>query len=198
MNLLLIAGTTAELSSCRRLTALIGERAALTGERAASIGERTGRTGRVTTGELDRSLLALPVLDPDRYADGRLHQAPAVAHLCKEVAAADALVLVTPVQHGSFSGALKNTLDHLPDAALADRPVLLASTASSLHNAAGACDHLRAVVRALGGWAVPTHLVAQRADLTEPAALAALTARIDQAVGELLRLGTALAPACGR
>ncbi|MFJ2577287.1 NADPH-dependent FMN reductase [Kitasatospora aureofaciens] len=180
MNLLLVAGTTARASSCRALTALIAERA--------------GHTGRMTAGELDRSLLALPVLDPDRYVSGELLEDPAVGRLLKEVAAADAVVLVTPVQHGSLSGALKNTLDHLPDTALADRPVLIAATASALHNASGTCDHLRAVVRALGGWAVPTQLVVQRADLTDTRARTALTSRIDQALDEVLRFATALGP----
>ncbi|MFI6447705.1 NADPH-dependent FMN reductase [Kitasatospora sp. NPDC050543] len=181
MNLLLVTGTIAETSSCRVLTTLIGERAEL--------------DGALTSGQLDRSLLNLPVLDPARYADGRLRQDPGVGRLLKEFAAADAVVLATPVQHGSLSGALKNTLDHLPDDALSDRPVLIAATAAGLHNAAGACDHLRSVVRALGGWAVPTQLLAQRADLAEAGAREALIRRIDRAVAELLRFATTVAPA---
>ncbi|MEV8532245.1 NAD(P)H-dependent oxidoreductase [Streptomyces sp. NPDC051211] len=178
MNLLLVAGSMAGTSSCHRLTGLIAERSAL--------------TGTLTAGQLDRSLLALPALDPERYRTGELLRDPAVARLRKEVAAADAVVLVTPVQHGSLSGVLKNVLDHLPDTAFADRPVLVAATATSLHNASGACDHLRAVVRALGGWAVPTQLMAQRSDFADPAAL---TARIDQAVAELARFASTLGPA---
>ncbi|MEE1825261.1 NAD(P)H-dependent oxidoreductase [Streptomyces sp. BE20] len=181
MNLLLVTGTVAGTSSCHALTRLIGERAEL--------------TGQLTAGELDRSLLALPPLDADRYRSGELLREPAVDRLYKEVAAADAVVLATPVQHGSLSGVLKNLLDHLPDGSLADRPVLVAATATSLHNASGACDHLRTVVRALDGWAVPTHLVAQRSDLADPAARAALTARIDVAVAELARFASALGPA---
>ncbi|MFJ9695066.1 NADPH-dependent FMN reductase [Kitasatospora sp. NPDC101183] len=180
MNLLLVTGTVAGTSSCHALTRLIAERAEA--------------TGHFTAGELDRTLLALPALDPDRYRSGELLREPAVDRLYKEVAAADAVVLATPVQHGSLSGALKNLLDHLPDGSLADRPVLVAATATSLHNASGACDHLRTVVRALDGWAVPTHLVAQRADLTDPAARTHLTTRIDTAVSELTRFATALTP----
>ncbi|MGW0364198.1 NADPH-dependent FMN reductase [Streptomyces sp. NPDC002990] len=181
MNLLLVTGSIAGTSSCHTLTGLIAERSAL--------------TGTLTAGELDGSLLALPALDPDRYRTGELLRDPAVARLRKEVAAADAVVLATPVQHGSLSGVLKNLLDHLPDTAFADRPVLVAATATSLHNASGACDHLRTVVRALGGWAVPTHLVAQRGDFADPAAREVLTARIDQAVAELARFASTLGPA---
>lgn len=181
MNLLLVTGTIAGTSSCHALTRLIAERAEL--------------TGQFTAGELDRSLLALPALDPDRYRSGELLQDPAVHRLLKEVAAADAVVLATPVQHGSLSGVLKNLLDHLPDGSLADRPVLVAATATSLHNASGACDHLRTVVRALNGWSVPTHLVAQRSDLADPRARTALTTRVDTAVAELTRFATTLSPA---
>ncbi|WP_432011854.1 NADPH-dependent FMN reductase [Streptomyces cucumeris] len=170
MKLCLISGTTAAVSGCHRLTALIRDRA-----------EGAG----FDTRELDRALLALPVLAPERYVSGELFEDLDVRRLLKEVAEADAVVLTTPVQHGSLSGALKNALDHLPSTALRGKPVLLASAAASLYNGATACDHLRSVVRALGGWSAPTQIVAERSELARPEAAEALRGRIDAGLAEL-------------
>ncbi|MER5971859.1 NADPH-dependent FMN reductase [Streptomyces sp. NPDC002055] len=173
MRLCLVSGTAAVTSGCHRLTALVRERA--------------GQAG-FDPRELDRSLLTLAVLAPERYASGELYEDPRVGLLLSEVTEADAVVLTTPVQHGSLSGALKNTLDHLPSGALAGKPVLLAATAVSLHNGATACDHLRSVVRSLGGWAAPTQIVAERPELGRAEAPGALLERVDAGLAELAEL----------
>ncbi|WP_431045519.1 NADPH-dependent FMN reductase [Streptomyces sp. P1-3] len=173
MKLCLVSGTTAAVSGCHRLSALIRDRA-----------EGAGFDAH----DLDRSLLALPVLTPEAYVSGELFEDPRVRRLLKETADADAVVLATPVQHGSMSGALKNTLDHLPPTALSGKPVLLASTAAGLRNGATACDHLRCVVRALGGWSAPTQIVAERSELVRSAPDSALLTRIDTGLAELAQL----------
>ncbi|MFD0270312.1 NADPH-dependent FMN reductase [Streptomyces sp. NPDC127106] len=181
METLILTGSTAAASTSARLAALVRSRI-----------ER--RDPGALVSELDRSLLRLPGLDADAYTGGALARDPHVRHLADRLADARAVVLVTPVQHGSYSGALKNLLDHAPRAAFRDKPVLVAATGGTLHLGAAACDHLRAVVRSLGGWAVPTQVIAQRSELiAEPPPQ--LAARIDRAVGELLLGALMLAPA---
>jgi NAD(P)H-dependent FMN reductase len=69
---------------------------------------------------------------------------------------ADAVILATPVHHASFSGLLKSGLDHLPAQAFKGKPVGILSMGGSPRSASAACDQLRSVVRALGGWAAAT------------------------------------------
>ncbi|WP_051813439.1 NADPH-dependent FMN reductase [Kitasatospora sp. MBT63] len=181
METLILTGSTAPASSSARLAARIRHHL-----------QQRDAGGSVV--DLDRRLLRLPGLDADAYTDGTLALDPDVRHLADRLAAARAVVLITPVQHGSYAGALKNLLDHAPRAALRDRAVLVAATGASVHHGATACDHLRAVVRSLGGWTVPTQVIAERADLLGATA-PRLDARIDRAAAELLLGARMLAPA---
>jgi NAD(P)H-dependent FMN reductase len=125
----------------------------------------------------------LPMLDPrlHRRTDRGVH--PSVARLCQLAAAVDGFLVASPVYHGSYSGVLKNCLDHLSDLQVRGKPVALAAHGHNL-SAAAVCDQLRTVVRALGGHAVPEQLAtvpddftvdrAGRPVLTGPAALARL------------------------
>src|SRR5438552_213135 len=70
------------------------------------------------------------------------------AQLRERVARADAVVLATPVYHGSFSGLLKNALDQLSGDAFAGLPVGMMAAAGGPRSGSGVCDQLRAVVRA--------------------------------------------------
>jgi NAD(P)H-dependent FMN reductase len=81
-----------------------------------------------------------------------------VADLLAQASEADGLVWVTPCYHGSYSGILKNCLDNLRKEELRGKPVGVIAVGNSLA-AVQACDHLRAVARALGCVAVPTNVV---------------------------------------
>ncbi|TQE35737.1 NAD(P)H-dependent oxidoreductase [Streptomyces ipomoeae] len=78
---------------------------------------------------------------------------------------ADGMVLVTPCYHGSYSGILKNCLDHLRGDALRGKPVGVVSVGASL-TAVQASEHLRAVARALGCVTAPTQAVVVDGSLT--------------------------------
>ncbi|MFI2379126.1 NADPH-dependent FMN reductase [Streptomyces sp. NPDC018964] len=108
------------------------------------------------------------------------------ALLRARVAPCRAVVLATPVYHGSFSGLLKNALDHLTGDAFAGRPVGIIAAGGGPRGAGTACDQLRTVVRALGGWSTPTHVATTAADLTPGEPLRFLDERIDDLVRELL------------
>jgi NAD(P)H-dependent FMN reductase len=181
METLILSGSTAAVSTSARLAGLIQHRL-----------ERLDPVGTVTA--LDRRLLRLPGLDADSFTTGALEADPDVGHIRERLAAAHAVVLITPVQHGSYAGALKNLLDHAPRAALRDKAVLVAATGATVHTGATACDHLRAVVRSMGGWSVPTQLVAERAELImDPPER--LIGRVDRAASQLLQMARLLSPA---
>ncbi|PYM17458.1 MAG: NADPH-dependent FMN reductase [Candidatus Rokuibacteriota bacterium] len=92
------------------------------------------------------------------FADGRPldafgdDTAPAVAR----VAAADAVILASPVYRGSFTGALKNFLDLTPVEALRDKPVGIVAMGATLHHYLGVDWQLRGVLAWFGALVVPT------------------------------------------
>jgi NAD(P)H-dependent FMN reductase len=119
--------------------------------------DEAARTG-ASTELLDLRRLDLPPLDADLEAadqgDG--------AQLLSAVDAADAVVLGTPVYHGSYSGVLKNALDYCGFDEFEQKTVgLLAVSGGSFP--VTALDHLRSVCRALDCWVVPHQAAIPRA-----------------------------------
>ncbi|MFD3698153.1 NADPH-dependent FMN reductase [Streptomyces sp. NPDC058646] len=110
------------------------------------------------------------------------------------IARSGGVVLATPVYHGSYSGLLKNALDHLAGDALADRPAALIAAGGGPRGAGTACDQMRSVVRALSGWAVPTHIAATGGDFAPGEPLEGLHERLDDMVAELLSFRSARRP----
>jgi azobenzene reductase len=84
--------------------------------------------------------------DPDRRA------------LLVAADAADGLVIASPLYHNSYSGSVKDALDHLSPRQLTGKPVALLSN-SGRRISSQALDHLRAVVRALHAIAIPRQVV---------------------------------------
>src|ERR1700727_2369436 len=79
------------------------------------------------------------------FADGRPLDAleDDTAEVVGRIARTDAVLLATPVYRGSFTGALKNLLDHVPVAALRDTPVAIVAMGGSDHHYLGVERHLR-------------------------------------------------------
>ncbi|HEX2028075.1 MAG TPA: NADPH-dependent FMN reductase [Nitriliruptorales bacterium] len=103
---------------------------------------------------------------------------------------AEGYVLVSPVYHGSFSGALKDALDHLRIDHVAGKPVALASTAGR-HPTSQAVDQLRLVVRSLHAVAIPAQLLTAEPDYDWSGRAFGLTGsaiieRLERLVDELL------------
>jgi NAD(P)H-dependent FMN reductase len=90
----------------------------------------------------------LPVFDADRRDAGD-------AELLRDhLQRADAIVLGTPMYHGSYSGVLKNAMDYCGFDEFEDTTVgLLAVAGGSFPT--GALEHLRLVCRAVNAWVLP-------------------------------------------
>jgi FMN reductase len=92
------------------------------------------------------------------FADGR----PAeqyqddTASIVESVRAADGVIFASPVYRGSFTGALKNLLDHLPVETLAAKPVGIVAMGATQHHFLGVDWHLRDVLAWFGALVVPT------------------------------------------
>ena len=107
-----------------------------------------------------------------------------LAAAVEDVAAADALVLVTPVYQASFSGLFKSFVDLVEEGRLRGTPVLLAATGGTERHSLAIEYALRPLVAHLGAVSVPTGVFAATGDLGS----SGLGARIERAVGELAAL----------
>lgn len=96
---------------------------------------------------LDLRELDLPIFDPDETDQPS-------EELTREVAAADAIILATPMYHGSYSGALKNALDYCGFDEFEQKTVGLLAVAGGSFPIT-ALEHLRSVCRALDAWVLP-------------------------------------------
>ncbi len=116
-----------------------------------------GVEGAGGTGDLlDLREYDLPVLNTDD------EPTEGVEAFTREVRDADAIVLGTPMYHGSYSGVLKNALDHCGFDEFEHKTVGLLAVSGGAFPIT-ALDHLRSVCRALNAWVVPHQAAVPRA-----------------------------------
>jgi NAD(P)H-dependent FMN reductase len=109
---------------------------------------RAARSAGAQTTFVDLREYDLPTFDADNQDAG---DAP---ELRTELRNADAIVLGTPMYHGSFSSTLKTAVDYSGFDEFEDTTVgLLAVSGGSFPRTA--LEHLRSVVRALDAWPLP-------------------------------------------
>jgi NAD(P)H-dependent FMN reductase len=113
-------------------------------ERALEGVREAGGTGEV----LDLREYDLPPLNAD--AD----EAGDSAEVVRRLREADAVLLGTPVYHGSYSGVLKNALDYCGFEEFDEKTVGLLAVAGGGFPVT-ALEHLRSVCRALNAWVLP-------------------------------------------
>ncbi|WP_435348384.1 NADPH-dependent FMN reductase [Haloarchaeobius sp. HRN-SO-5] len=99
------------------------------------------------TDMLDLRTAEVPLFDPDADDQG-------VGRSVDRVRAADAVVLGTPVYHGSYSGVLKNFHDFCGFDEYEDTPVALVAVAGG-GSYGSTLEHLRSTVRGVHGHVVP-------------------------------------------
>jgi len=109
------------------------------------------RTAGATTDEIDLRQFDLPTFDPDEPDAG---DAP---ELRRRLRAADAVLLGTPMYHGSYASPLKTALDYSTFDEFADTTVGLLAVAGGRFPLP-ALSHLRETMRALDAWTLPTQV----------------------------------------
>ena len=103
------------------------------------------------------------------------------------VAAADAVIAVTPVFTASYSGLFKSFFDVVDRDALTDKPVLIAATAGTARHSLVLEHALRPMFAYLRAAVVPTAVFAASDDWGAGSGENTLRARITRAAGELAR-----------
>ncbi|MGD0291361.1 MAG: NADPH-dependent FMN reductase [Candidatus Binataceae bacterium] len=133
------------------------------------------------------------------FADGR---APDVygddtAAVVNRVVAADIIVLASPVYRASFTGALKNLLDHLPVEALMGKPCGIVAMGATAHHFLGVEWHLRDVLTWFGAIVAPTGVYLSSVDFVDGNLVDSASADLSALADALLRLRT-IAPGAGK
>jgi FMN reductase len=124
------------------------------------------------------------------FADGRPPEAFAddTAKIVREISLADAVLLLTPVYRGSFSGSLKNLLDHLPVEAIRGKPCGIVAIGATQHHFLGVDWHLRDVLAWFGALIAPTSVYLSSADFVDGAPSEAARRELAELVATLIRL----------
>jgi len=171
-----ISGSPSSTSRSRALVALALERMAAAG----------ARTRLVDLGDLP--------------ADGLLGRAqhPDVAQALEELAAAQALVVGTPIYRATYTGLLKVFFDLLPAGALAGTVTLPIATGGGPGHLLMLDHGIRPLIASLDGLTTARAVYATPADFDGQQPNEALRANLDAAADEALALAGALAPAAAR
>ncbi len=126
------------------------------------------------------------------FADGRAPEAYGddTATVVNRVAAADIIVLASPVYRASFTGALKNLLDQLPVEALMGKPCGIVAMGATAHHYLGVEWHLRDVLTWFGAIVPPTGVYLSSADFIDGNLIENASADLGALADALLRLRT--------
>ena len=111
----------------------------------------------------------------------------ALREVLDAVAAADGLIVVTPIFNASFSGLFKSFFDVLDADALTDKPVLLAATGGTARHSLALEHALRPMFAYLRAATVSTSVFAASQDWGGDESEGQLRGRITRAAGELAR-----------
>jgi FMN reductase len=132
------------------------------------------------------------------FADGRPPEAynDDTAGVVKRVAAADMVVLASPVYRASFTGSLKNLLDQLPVEALIGKPCGIVAMGATAYHYLGVEWHLRDVLTWFGALVPPTGVYLSSADFVDGNLVDSAGADLRDLATALIRLRT-IAPASG-
>ncbi|MFW5974421.1 MAG: NADPH-dependent FMN reductase [Natrialbaceae archaeon] len=121
--------------------------------RALAAAEAVG----ASTELLDLREFDLPLFD----ADVDREDAGDAATLARRVRGADAILLASPVYHGSYASPLKTALDYCGFEEFADKTVGLLAVAGGSFPVT-ALEHLRSTCRALNAWVLPHQVAVPR------------------------------------
>jgi azobenzene reductase len=154
MQVMLISGSVAEKSHTR----------ALVGQLAVEL-----ESLKVPTVIWDLRKETLPMADPAYHASPDEHPDPVVRRFVQEVRQSDGVALASPLYHGSFSGVLKNALDHLGYDAFRNKPVALLSHGGGERRCSLPNIALQPVISTLFGYTVQSQVSTSMGDYTKDA-----------------------------
>ena len=137
-----------------------------------------GRMLNALTWTIEESSRAVPSLQTDlinladyrvAFADGRPPEqyGDDTASLLARIHEADAVLVASPVYRGTYTGALKNLLDHLPIEALTGKPIGIVAMGATTHHYLGIDWHLRDVLAWFGAIVAPTSVYLSSSDFVE-------------------------------
>jgi NAD(P)H-dependent FMN reductase len=131
------------------------------------------------------------------FCDGRAlsEYADDTRRVVEGIGTGDGFLLATPVYRGSYSGALKNLIDHLPVESLRHKPVGLIAVGATDHHYLVIDHALRSLLAWFGAMVAPGSVYVQGADFDGQALVAGRTRDHLRQLGESVVL---LAARCGR
>lgn len=154
MNILLLCGSAAQHSRTHALLTHIGN----------SLQAKT-----CVVEMWDLSEKPLPFALPQYHKDPLQHPDAFVRAFAEKIQAADAIILGSPLYHGSYTGVLKNALDNIAGNAFAGKWAALVGNAGSIRASHVQFSHLRQVVNTMGGYTAQTQIGTCGEDYTKTA-----------------------------
>jgi FMN reductase len=121
---------------------------------------------------------------PDEFGD----DTGKVVRIIEEGAA---VIFVSPVYRGSFTGSLKNLLDHLPVHALMGKPCGIVAIGATDHHFLGVDWHLRDVLSWFGALMVPTSVYLSARDFVEGEPSDSAQSQLRELVAAVIKLRAA-------
>lgn len=149
-----------------------------------ALNEALDRTGEAEISRVDLAELEIGLADGtplDQLEDD-------TAEVIGAIAAADAVVLATPVYRGSMTGALKNLLDLTPVEALRGKPVLIVAMGATDHHSLGVERHIRDLLSFFGALPLPVDVYLTSADFSDGAPREDAGRRLDEGLEGLITL----------
>ena len=172
-----------------RLVAVLGS-ATAPGRLHRAVSEALARaqaSGQASTELIDLGAVSIAAADgrpPEQLSDD-------TSATLASIAAAEAVLLATPVYRGSMTGTLKNLLDHVPTPALRNKPVAIVAMGASDHHYLGAERHLRDVLAFFGALVCPTAVYLSSRDFSDGAVGEGAARELDDAIAAALELAGA-------
>lgn len=123
----------------------------------------------------DLATSPLPMADPRYHHQPSDVPEPLARAFVQAIELADVVALASPLYHGSYSGVIKNALDHLGYDAFRDKPVALLSHGANATRCAQPAEHLQSVVRTMYGINMQTQVCTSKTDYSVDGDHVALT-----------------------
>lgn len=111
----------------------------------------------IQTGLIDLAKITLPIFGQEGSDQSN------VKHIGEQLKQSEAIILVTPEYHGSFSGALKNALDYYW-VEFQKKPIGVAAASTGKMGGINASTQLQHVVLSLGAYPIPIKLLIPEVD----------------------------------